>query len=38
MQLQGCLSFGIKNTLKKQRVKYEEKKTNLIFTKENFCF
>jgi hypothetical protein len=38
MQLQGCLSFGIKNTLKKQRVKYEEKKNKFYFYKRKFLF
>jgi hypothetical protein len=33
MQLQGCLSFGIKNTLKKQRVKPSEE---LNFMKNKF--
>jgi hypothetical protein len=34
MQLQGCLSFGIKNTLKKKQVKNERKKNE--FGKLNF--
>lgn len=38
MQLQGCLSFGIKNTLKKQRVRKQKCEKFLPKPQQNILF